>query len=246
MMSKARWMVVIAVAVLSLVACLHPGEPRRARRGSEFPLLGMVYDADNQPVPGAWIIVDDRRRLRTDINGRFMIPRLPPGRHRVEVQKEDFEAMSTVIDFIDIKQVLYLKVISRVQLLRKAERALQERRIREAEEALRRAEAIRSNDPIGMYLRAILLAEAERFAEAAAVLQGLLTAGYREAPVYLALADIYQYRLRNPARAASYLEEALRRQRDPGLQMRLEELRRTGAGDGAPPGEPSAPQSPGL
>ncbi len=239
MMGRASLVLTAAVLALSLLACRNRAEPRPARP-QEYPLFGMVYDADSQPCVGARITVDGRPGPTTDINGRFGLASLPLGRHRLEVAKEDFEPVSTVFDFVDRKQVLYLKVVSHDQLLRLAEQALQEGKLQDAGDLLRRAEAIRPDDPVGLYLRAIGLVEAGRFGDAVGALEGLLSRGYREAAVYLTLADLYQYRLGDPRRAAMYLEEALRREKDPDVRRRLDDLRGQSA-PGTPEAGPGTP-----
>ena len=130
--------------------------------------------------------------------------------------------------------MLYLKVVSFTQLLRRVEQALEERRIGQAEELIGRAERLNAADPVLLYLKAMYLLEAERAEEALRSLEQILGGGYREAVVYLTLADIYQYRMDDVPRAARALEEYLRLQKDPEVQKRLEALREQEAEAGEP------------
>jgi predicted Zn-dependent protease len=61
--------------------------------------------------------------------------------------------------------------------------------------------------------------------EARAILESLLAAGCDEPHVHLFLADLLQYRLDDPAGAASQLEKYLRSRCDPDVERRLAELR---------------------
>ena len=45
----------------------------------EAPLLGMIYDAQNSPVSGVSIAIDGTATAESDIEGRFLIPRLSRG-----------------------------------------------------------------------------------------------------------------------------------------------------------------------
>ena len=129
-----------------------------------------------------------------------------------------------VMEFIDRTQVLYLKVTSAEQLHALAESALDQRRLDEADRFLRRAEIVDPADPVAQFLRAVLFLKRREPGEAARVLEGLIAAGHREPAVHLALADLYQYDLREPSRAAPHLREYLRLRDDRAAAGRLEEL----------------------
>ncbi len=51
---------------------------------------GIVRDEDGEPVRDAWVAVPALARLATsDANGRFRLPRIPPGKHEVRVRDRD-------------------------------------------------------------------------------------------------------------------------------------------------------------
>lgn len=213
-----------AVVLLSLSSCVS----QREQRLSEFrsaPLFGMVYDHDQKPVAGAEILVDGGAEARSDINGRFVLRSLPPGKYTVVVRKEDYEELTVEVEFLNRTQALYLKAMSLSQLLREVESALQARQPGRAAVLLERAAAVRADDPVHLYLRGVYLLQTGDPRGAAEVLVRILDLGYEEPSVCLSLSDIYQYQLNDRATAAEYLQRYLRVQRDPQAERRLQALR---------------------
>lgn len=194
------------------------------RNFKKAPLFGMVYDHDNQPCGGAQIILDDKEGPQTDINGRFAVNSVTRGEHQIRVRKDGFEELTVTFEFLNRSQVLYLRAISYHQLLRRAEAALGRKRWHEADQLLERAQAVREDEPVGMYLRALYLLEVERVGEAVSLLNQIIAKGYPEAVVYLTLADIHQYRLDDRQKVVSYLEQYLKIQGNPEVKRRREEL----------------------
>ena len=130
------------------------------------------------------------------------------------LKKEGFEALSVTVDFISRNQVLYLRMISVGQLLRKAEQALDQREIGEAKEFLARVEAIEADNPVMHYIRALIKHVEGDNQQAALMLVELAKNGYAKPVVILTLADIYQYQLKDRKKAITYLEEYLRLVKD--------------------------------
>ena len=211
------------VLLLASASCVSQRE-QKLREFQEAPLFGMLYDHDQKPCPAAAVRVDGEDRAQTDINGRFTIVDLSRGEHRIGVRKQGYEDLEVSIQFLNRDQILYLRVISLRQLLEQAEAALEKKKLAETAALLARAEKIDAGDPVGVYLKALYLLETGAVAEASELLEGLAKAGYREAILYLSLADIYQYRLRDLARAAASLRAYLELQNDPDVRKRLEAL----------------------
>jgi tetratricopeptide (TPR) repeat protein len=223
-MKRLRLPVLLVLALaLSLSSCVSYRE-RRLREFNSATLVGMVYDLDQKPCAAALIIVDGSEGPRTDINGRFVIDALRRGDHRIRVSKEGFEPLEVPVSFVDRTQVLYLRVVSFNQLLRQAEEALGRGKLQEADGLLRRAETLSSDEPVGLYLRAVYLLRLEDVEQAIGQLQKILARGQRLPAVLLSLADIYQYRLKDAAQAAAFLREYLRTEDDPDIRSRLAEL----------------------
>lgn len=213
----------VLALVLSLSSCVSYRE-KKLREFSSSPLTGMVYDGEQRPCAGALITVDGQGGPRTDINGRFVIDKLARGDHLLVVEKEGFETLEVPFSFVDRTQILYLRVVSLGQLLREAEEALDRRKLQEADGLLRRAEALDPEDPVGLYLRAVYLLKLDDTTQAISLLQRILVRGQRAPAVLLSLADIYQYRLKDPQQAILFLKEYLRAEDDPDIRARLTEL----------------------
>lgn len=226
-MEKRLPIQIIFILIFAFSSCLT--NDQKFRDFAEAPLLGMVYDHDNEPCSGALIIMDEEQGPLTDINGRFIIASLTRGTHQIQVIKEGYEELTVSFDFLNKSQVLYLKVTSFNQLLRRIELALEKKRLKETEELIARAEAVYSDDPVEMYLKAVYLLEIERAEEAVKVLAGIIEKGFKEPVVYLTLADVFQYQLEDLKQAVFYLEEYLKVQQEPEVRKRLEELSKSRA-----------------
>ncbi len=209
----------ILPAILAiLVSCAGVG----AARG-EPPLNGMIYDFEGLPVQGATIEVDGKTTA-SDVNGRFALAGLPMGQHRLVSKRDGYETIETEIDYSDVTQVVYIKMISADQLLARAEKALDRKDWRDAEEMLRRNEAVRGANPAAGYLRAVFDFRRGDCRAAADRLEGLLAGGSKDPFVQLFLADLYQYRLNESERAAARLAGFLALRYDPDVERRLRSI----------------------
>ncbi len=216
MIRYARFLPAILVI---LASCASVGNERR-----DAALNGMIYDFESQPVQGAVVEVDGAVMATSDVNGRFALAGLPMGAHRLVAGREGYEKVETEIDYSDATQVVYVKMISADQLLGRAERALEEKNWREAEDLLRRNEAVRGGNPAAGYLRAVLDFRRGDYRAAAEKLEGLLAGGAKDPFVYLFLADLYQYRLDDAAHAAARLADFLAFRYDPDVERRLRSM----------------------
>lgn len=214
----------LAAAALLSSSCVSMRE-REMREFDRASLSGMIYDLDQKPCAGALLLVDGAPGPRSDLNGRFTIAALPRGSHDIRVEKEGYEPLETSIEFLERTQVLYLRLTSLDQLLRSAEESLGRQRLQEADERLRRVEALDADNPIGMYLRAIYRLRAQDTDGAVGLLDAILASGHAEPAVYLSLADIYQFRMGDQERAAEYLREYLALVNSPDVRARLESLK---------------------
>jgi len=181
----------------------------------------MVYDYDSKPVPDVEVSVEDIIRAKTDINGRCMIVGLDPGSYQVQFKKQDFEILHKEFNLGDIGQVLYVKIISSAQLLKEAEKKLDQRHWQEARVFIERVLAMHSIDPTARYLDAVLRFRQEDLLGAEGILFSLLKDNYREPYILLFLADIEQYRLKNLTKAKIQLVDYLKLRYDPDIEQRL-------------------------
>lgn len=186
--------------------------------------LGMVYDADNQACPGVRISLDGAAGPLSDVNGRFVLPNVSRGKHTIKATKEFYEEADFTIMFSNRTQVVYLKIFSLGQILAKAEEALANRKLSEADGFLTRASKIDNADPQLLFLRASLALKRETPSEAATLLQTIIDHHTAEPVVYLALADIYQYKLNDTARALAYLKKYAQLAENTEVQSRIKKL----------------------
>lgn len=146
---------------------------------SSAPLIGVTYDSNNRPCINAEIsfLIEDEEAVKTaymtvksDINGRFMIPDLRRGEHEILVKKEGFEDGRILLDFSDATLVLYIKLYSLKSLLDSAEKNLDKHDFTEAEAYLARALKVDSHSIEALYLQAVLLTLQNRTADAQEVI----------------------------------------------------------------------------
>ncbi len=207
-----------AAAILSSCVSAKAADPRAFESA---PLFGMIYDHGNRPVAAAALSVDGKPGPESDLTGRFVIPRLSKGAHRIVVKKKGYETLSVDLHFEQQTQVLYLQMYSEDQLLEMTETALDGREWFNARDLLERAAKIDDSDPIRRYLSAVLAYRTGKPKDAAATLNGLIGSGIDDPSVYLFLADIYQYSLGQPERAAEFLRRYLEQKSDDDVAARL-------------------------
>ncbi len=188
------------------------------------PLFGMIYDADNQPVSAAQVIVDGKAGPQSDLNRRFVLPALKRGAHGIRVEKEGYEPISADLQFLNRSQVLYLKMSSLEQILEAVEEAIEAAEWSKAKETLRRAEKLNPRNLVYRYLTAILAFKTGGLETSARILKDLLKDGYREPFVFLFLADLYEYHLGDTEEAKRYLQEYLKGKGDPEAENRIKML----------------------
>ena len=213
---------VTVIVLVGLAACQSEGEA--LKHFTKAPINGMVYDFDNRPCPNVTVRLNDKFVIRTDINGRFTFLGMPPGLYNLQLDKQGYESLKLDFDFHSRSQVLYAKMISLQSLIRTVEQATAEKKWGEAESLLTRAVAIDPDDPTVLYLKATLALYRGKVEDAAEILKGILERGHSDTTILLSLADIYQYRLNDPAQAGKYLAAYLFIKENPEIRRRYEQL----------------------
>ncbi len=153
-------------SILVLTGCATVDE-------SPFPsnLPGMIYDDFNNPVDGADITLERTDApeeqsesepeseviFTSDIDGRFLLPNLNPGRYRVTISREDYETQELLFKYNDPMQVLYIKLTSLRFLRQEIENNIDQREWDNAALLLEKADGINPRDPVVNYLRALWL-----------------------------------------------------------------------------------------
>jgi hypothetical protein len=213
----------LVLAALLAGSCASHG-PGLVADFDAAPLFGMVYDGADQPCEGVGIEVDGAEGPRSDLRGRFVIPGLPRGDHRIVARKDGFEDLSVDVSFLARTDVLHLRLTSFEQLLDMAQASLRDGRLADAGGLLARAGKLEADDPVLRYLLAILAWKERDFAGAAVRLEALLADRGPQPAVLLFLADIYERDLDDPAKAAARLEAYLALRADPDVERRLASL----------------------
>jgi tetratricopeptide (TPR) repeat protein len=190
-------------------------------------LYGMIYGYDQNPVEGAQLVVDGEPGPLSDLDGRFVIPGLARGTHTIEVTKDGHEPATVQVEFLNLTQVLYLRLWSLHELVKRGEEALASGHLSEAAQWTERALQIDPELAELRYLQAVIAIRDRRPAEAEAILRGLVADGFGYPKVHLTLADLYQYELDQPDSAAEHLRSYLRQHSDEGAEERLEALEQT-------------------
>ena len=129
-------------------------------------------------------------------------------------RNEGYETLSFSFQFLNKSQIFYIRMISFHQLLREIENAIENSSWEDVESLIERAEALKKDDPIQQYLKAIYLYEKGNPKDSIQILLDIIKKGYKEPIIYLTLSDIYQYRLNNIPEALKYLQGYLKLEKD--------------------------------
>ncbi len=100
MSSKGRSLSV--VAVLAFTACSLLISPYPIRADVFGTVRGIVHDPQHRPIEGAEILfsarnLDWKRTAKTDENGEFLIDAVPAGEYTIEITRENFKTVRTLI-----------------------------------------------------------------------------------------------------------------------------------------------------
>ena len=222
----------ICLLSLTVPGCRTEG-PSRVEGFISAPVSGMIYDQDSRPCGGVTVVLDEEQITVSDIDGRFVFPSIASGSHQIRFEKESHETVFVDFPFRSRTQVLYVRMVSLPQLLGLAEASISEGEWREAADLLDRAEAIREDNPVAGYLRAILALRRGDSEGAVSRLETLAADPYPEPVIFLSLADLYEYKLGAPDSAVLYLKRYLELTGDSHAEERLKALEEQRA-DGPP------------
>jgi len=143
-------------------------------------LNGMVYDFENRPVANYAVTLDGGAEARTDINGRFLLPRAVVGVRELSGSGDGFESFHGTITVTGQGQIVYLRVPSTAQLLDRAEEALTRNRLADAEDYALRAYAVGEFSPELYFTLAVTALRKGAPREAAAWLREALAGGFTD------------------------------------------------------------------
>jgi tetratricopeptide (TPR) repeat protein len=221
-MKPFNFLILIAGALMGILASCASGPVSKERTHT---LYGMIYDRDNRPVNDVKIHVNGAYKAASDIHGRFVIPNIKPNReYHVSTEKEAHEKISMNIFHAGPSSVLYIHLFSADQLMAEAEQAIKKKDWLGAENFLTRAEDAGGGYVPIRYLRGILEFYKNRYAEALSILLELAEKEKSAPYLYLFIADIYQYYIKDQAEARKFLAQFLELRYDPEAEGRLKEL----------------------
>ncbi|MBN1697772.1 MAG: hypothetical protein JW881_09675 [Spirochaetales bacterium] len=218
---------VIGIFLLSLLVILNgcPSGPPVADNFISSPLNGKIFDHDNLPCGDVVITVDNFTKVKSDINGRFVIPDLTRGTHQLVCRKESYEEITIDYNFLNQNDVLWIKMISLEQLIRQIDDKFFNNKWDETNDLFERAAKIDPDDPVLLYLTSVLYLHNGWVENALEVLLDMIEKGNNEPTIYLSIADIYQYKMNDPALAFQYLEKYITMVHDEDAYKRVETLR---------------------
>ncbi|MFW5800930.1 MAG: hypothetical protein ACOCVC_02765 [Spirochaeta sp.] len=111
--------------------------PEDPRDFSAAPLHGMIYNSNGHGIFAAQLVLHDStgdfREIYSDIQGRFSFPHVPRGRLQLSITHPEYEEHSHTFDFLDRTQILYLKLISWMDLIGVWKAAVTEERSQQAD-----------------------------------------------------------------------------------------------------------------
>lgn len=188
-------------------------------------LNGMIYDADNQPVPNVTISTLNNETTFSDVYGHFTFNNLIPDEdYELHLSKNGYESQTINFTFNTISSVMYIRMYSISQLLSLAEDNIDKKDYDAALQLLDRAETIPNNKASTSFLRAIVQYRLHEYDATEKILLSLLNEGYKEQSIYLFLADLYENELPDAEKAAEALQQALSLNYNPEIENRLNKL----------------------
>jgi tetratricopeptide (TPR) repeat protein len=210
----------------ALLSCASNPVIRKTSQG----LRGMIYDGDNRPVKEVKIYVNNKARSISDIHGHFTLAGLKTGRnYRIKALKDNYEEAALDICYTDPKNVLYLSMSRRDQLLGRAEQALKEGDWALSTSLLTRAGSLGADYSPTQYLWAALAFRRGEYDKALDILVKLEETEKNAPYVCLFIADLCQYFTGDNDRAAVFLNKFLELRYDPEIAARLQGLRDSAA-----------------
>ena len=185
---------------------------------------GMIYDADNEPVSGAKIYIDNKIRTVSDMYGRFYIEDFEASKkYLLKVEKQNYETVILETEVQNLTQVAYITLYSSDQLLKLSEKYLSENNLTVADSYISRSEKCSGETVNSRFLKAVILYKTSEYDAALNILKDLDTK--KSNPyVNLFIADIYEYDLHDFDSAKKYLKKYLSLYFDSEIEKRYSNL----------------------
>ena len=197
-------------------------------------LRGMIYDWANTPIGSVELTLTSStdskfsKTVFSDMTGRFDFGYILPGSYTLTGYVADYEDIYENFNFIDSRQILYIRTASNTQLLEKAYEALGENKFDEAESYIKRANELKHSDMKTLFYEALLNFEKGNFDNALRILSLLEKKDASNIAVLIFAADIYQYEKKDSITALKYLKKAALFSDDSEIQKRIKILENEG------------------
>ena len=183
---------------------------------------GMIYDADNESVSDVEIFIDGKKNAVSDIYGHFTLTGLTASKdYSLRAAKKGYEDVELLFTYSVPSQVIYLHMYSAAELLASAEAMTEEKKFREAEDFLNRAELAGGNFLGINYLRACIKYLVADYDSALSIANSIIEAGYIDSYISLLFADIYENGFSDSDKTKLYLQKSLELSYDPLVEKRL-------------------------
>ncbi|GHU96928.1 hypothetical protein FACS189483_01390 [Spirochaetia bacterium] len=128
------------LAVISILSIMVLSSCKTTEFGWKvIPVNGMLYDFSNKPVPNYTIALGEKYTSLTDINGRFLLPRIPVGEYTITGRGDGYESYQSTIAINDRQQIIYIRIPTYKQLLSLADEAMTKNQLKEADAYITRA-----------------------------------------------------------------------------------------------------------
>ena len=159
----------VAVLLATLIAGCQsvPGD------GDKVTLQGMVYDRSNRPVGNYVISVDGKPCGVTDIGGRFTLEKVERGARLVTGYGKGYCSFNDMVEVVDSRQVLYIRVPTTAQMLEEALAHGKEGNLEEALACVEDVLAAEEDNREALFCKAVLLHLAGRHQESLGILESL-------------------------------------------------------------------------
>jgi len=154
------------------------------------PLLGVVYDGTSLGVQGFKITLDDTVCVYTDINGKFIVPELSKGAHRLKAEKQSYETLAFSFDFSSRTEILYLSSRSSKDYLGLAEDAVKKGFYDKAKKYIQQSLALADQSIFAQFLEALIDIHVKDFVSAYRNILKLLKSDLHETAIYLLALDL--------------------------------------------------------
>ena len=172
---KVKQLVLLIFLSILLSGCRSTAAPARAINNAGM-MYAMLYDYDSTPVNGASVYIDGKKRIESDMQGRFILEFKKSGEYSIRIEKPGYETIEDTFTY-DPMNVLYFKMANASQLLVQAEEALDQYLYSEAEELVNRSLQLEPTKPEILFFQSIVFYQQGRHREAQVILFDLQSQG---------------------------------------------------------------------